>query len=100
MNRFDPEVVPDPNEDHSRATLRHAEPLRIEEPCPNSVPTRLESRVDLLEVTLRDAAHEPRDVLGDEASRLESLPDPRVLEEEIVRALLRVGIRLLLSPML
>src|ERR1019366_15376 len=100
MNRFDPNVAPNPDEDHSRATLRHAEPLRIKEPRFDPVPTRLESRVDLLEVTLRDAAHEPCDVLSDEAPRLESLQDPRVLEEEVVRPLLRIGIRLLLSPML
>ncbi len=94
MDRLHAEVVADADEDEPLPALRDAQPLRVEQLRPHSVPGSAERGKDVLEVALRGALDQARDVLGDERARLQVAQEPGELEEQVVHPLLGVAVGL------
>ena len=98
MNRIEAEVVADSDEDQPLPSLRDAEPGGVEQFCLNAIALVFHRGEDQLEIALSRAFDETGDVLGDERPRLNFADEPRELKEEVIDALLGVGILFDLAP--
>src|SRR6516164_10750260 len=100
MNRIDAEVLARADEDDPRSLLRDAEPLSVQKPGLDAVAARLHGAQRLDEEPLRHALDQTAYVLGDEGARLHRFEKADVVLEQVVGPLPRVGVRLLLAPVL
>src|SRR5262245_25415662 len=71
-------------EEQPLAALRHAKPVRIEQPRLDAVAAGLEAGEDLEEEALRCALDQPRHVLGHEHLRPQAVEQADILEEKLL----------------
>jgi len=88
----------DADKDKALAHLRYAKPLRVKDFRLDVVAAALEFLKDKFEVALRRSLDQAADILRDKDLRLDAAQEPRVLEKEVIRSLLRITVRLDLAP--